>query len=115
MTDKDLHPSSTHPPLPPTPEDEQFARLRLLRSRRVGISTYKRLLIEHGTAQNALAALPEVARAAGVSDYDICPEGVVQAELTRRPCRRAQAAASWTSPDYPDLLAELDDAPPFFG
>ena len=58
MTDKDHFPSSTHPPLPPTPEDEQFACLRLLRSRRVGIATYKRLLTEHGTAQNALAALP---------------------------------------------------------
>jgi DNA processing protein len=65
MTDKDYNPSSTHPPIPPTSEDEGFARLRLLRSRRVGVSTYKRLLIEHGTAQNALAALPEVARAAG--------------------------------------------------
>ena len=59
------------PPLPPTSEDDRFYRLRLLRSRRVGISTYKRLLIEHGTAQNALAALPEVARAAGVQNYAV--------------------------------------------
>lgn len=112
MTDKDTNPSSTHPPLPPTPEDEQFARLRLLRSRRVGISTYKRLLIEHGTAQNALAALPEVARAAGVAGYQICPEGVVRAEL-----RAAHAAGAKLlhidHPDYPASLAELDDAPPF--
>ncbi|MEO1381592.1 MAG: DNA-protecting protein DprA, partial [Pseudomonadota bacterium] len=89
MTEKDTHPSSTHPPLPPTSEDDQFNRLRLLRSRRVGISTFKRLLIEHGTAQNALAALPEVARAAGVSRYEICPEGVVIAEL--KAARRAGA------------------------
>ncbi len=112
MTDRDYNPSSTHPPLPPTPEDEQFARLRLLRSRRVGISTYKRLLIEHGTAQNALAALPEVARAAGVSEYQICPEGVVHAEL-----RAATAAGAQLlhidHPAYPAALAELDDAPPF--
>ena len=79
--DKDTHPSSTHPPLPPPSEDDQFMRLRLLRSRRVGIATYYRLLIEHGTAQNALAALPEVARAAGVERYEICPEGVVSAEM----------------------------------
>ncbi len=63
MTDKDHNPSSAHPPIPPTSEDECFAWLRLLRSRRVGVSTYKRLLTEHGTAQNALAALPMVARA----------------------------------------------------
>jgi DNA processing protein len=112
MTAKDLHPSSTHPPLPPTPEDEQFARLRLLRSRRVGISTYQRLLAEHGTAQNALAALPLVARAAGVADYQICPEAVVQGEL-----RAARAAGAQLlicgEPPYPALLQDLGDAPPF--
>jgi DNA processing protein len=113
MTDKDVNPSSTHPPLPPTPEDERFARLRLLRSRRVGISTYKRLLAEHGTAQNALAALPEVARAAGVSDYRICPEGVVRAEL--KAARSAGATLiAMDMAEYPQALASLDDAPPFF-
>ncbi|KAJ02168.1 DNA-processing protein DprA [Sulfitobacter mediterraneus] len=112
MTDKDLHPSSTHPPLPPTPEDEQFARLRLLRSRRVGISTYKRLLAEHGTAQNALAALPQVARAAGVSGYEICPEDVVRAELRAGRAAGARLLINGTPP-YPAALAELDDAPPF--
>ncbi|MGB5863529.1 MAG: DNA-processing protein DprA [Sulfitobacter sp.] len=112
MTDKDHFPSSTHPPLPPTPEDEQFARLRLLRSRRVGISTYKRLLTEHGTAQNALAALPEVARAAGVAGYEICPEGVVRAELRAAHAQGAQLLHI-DHPDYPATLAQLDDAPPF--
>ncbi|MFY0647578.1 DNA-processing protein DprA [Sulfitobacter geojensis] len=112
MTDKEHYPSSTHPPLPPTPEDEQFARLRLLRSRRVGIATYKRLLIEHGTAQNALAALPEVARAAGVSDYTICPEAVVQAELRNGRAAGAQLVA-FGDHHYPSTLSEIDDAPPF--
>ncbi|MEP3676077.1 DNA-processing protein DprA [Sulfitobacter sp.] len=112
MTFEDHNPSSTHPPLPPNPEDEQFARLRLLRSRRVGISTYKRLLIEHGTAQNALAALPEVARAAGVTGYEICPEGVVRAELRAAHTSGAQLLHIG-HPDYPTSLAELDDAPPF--
>lgn len=112
MTDKDLHPSSTHPPLPPTPEDEQLARLRLLRSRRVGVSTYQRLLAEHGTAQNALAALPEVARAAGLSDYEVCPEAVVQAELNAAHAAGARLLVQGSTP-YPELLNELPDAPPF--
>ncbi|MEM8656371.1 MAG: DNA-processing protein DprA [Pseudomonadota bacterium] len=112
MTEKDTHPSSTHPPLPPTSEDDQFTRLRLLRSRRVGISTYKRLLIEHGTAQNALAALPEVARAAGVENYQICPEGVVQAELKAARAAGAQLVAQHDA-RYPEPLQDLDDAPPF--
>ncbi|MEQ6248623.1 DNA-processing protein DprA [Sulfitobacter sp. HNIBRBA3233] len=112
MTDRDHNPSSTHPPLPPTPEDEQFARLRLLRSRRVGISTYKRLLAEHGTAQNALAALPEVARAAGVPNYEVCPEGVIRAEL--RAAHAAHARLLDTDhPLYPAALLDLEDAPPF--
>jgi DNA processing protein len=112
MTIEDHNPSSTHPPLPPTPEDEQFARLRLLRSRRVGVSTYKRLLTEHGTAQNALAALPQVARAAGVSSYEICPEGVVRAELRAGHAQGAKLLHI-DHPDYPTNLAELSDAPPF--
>jgi DNA processing protein len=112
MTDKDLHPSSTHPPLPPTQEDEQFARLRLLRSRRVGISTYRRLLDEHGSAINALNALPEVAQAAGISNYRICPEGVVQAELNAARTAGARLLVHGQAP-YPDLLNDLDDAPPF--
>ncbi|MEP2890240.1 DNA-processing protein DprA [Tateyamaria sp.] len=112
MTAKDTHPSSTHPPLPPTSEDDRFACLRLLRSRRVGISTYQRLLIEHGTAQNALAALPEVARAAGVSRYEICPEGVIHAELKAGRLASARLIAQGT-PDYPAPLNDLPDAPPF--
>ncbi len=112
MTDRDYNPSSTHPPLPPTSEDEQFSRLRLLRSRRVGITTYKRLLTEHGTAQNALAALPEVARAAGVEDYETCPESVVHAELHAAQAAGARLVMEGTDA-YPELLGTIDDAPPF--
>ncbi|PIV73250.1 MAG: DNA-protecting protein DprA, partial [Rhodobacteraceae bacterium CG17_big_fil_post_rev_8_21_14_2_50_65_11] len=38
-----------------------MARLRLVRSRRVGPATFRRMLAEHGNAIAALAALPEVA------------------------------------------------------
>ena len=109
---KDTHPSSTHPPLPPTSEDDQFTRLRLLRSRRVGIATYQRLLIEHGTAQNALEALPEVARAAGVSNYIICSEAIIDTELKMARNIGARLVEKGTL-DYPAALADLSDAPPF--
>jgi DNA processing protein len=113
MTDRNNTPSSSTPPLvPPTLEDDSFARLRLLRSRRVGVVTYYRMLRDYGTARAALEALPDVARAAGVKDYRICPENVVHAEL-----RAAKAAnARLITHDcaaYPPHLAELDDAPPF--
>jgi DNA processing protein len=82
-----------------------------LRSRRVGISTYHRLLSEHGTARAALDALPEIARAAGVSDYTVCPEGVIAAELKAARAMGAQMLCQG-EPGYPPLLAELSDAPP---
>nr|WP_309503564.1 DNA-processing protein DprA [uncultured Roseovarius sp.] len=107
---EDIHPS-THPPLPPTTEDDRVSWLRLLRSRRVGIATFYRLLAEHGTAQAALDALPDVARAAGVEDYKICPLGVVHAELAAG--REAGARPIFiTDPDYPDMLRRIHDAPP---
>ncbi len=103
--------SSTHPPLPPTTEDDRFAWLRLLRSRRVGITTFYRLLAEHGTAQNALAALPEVARAAGVEGYETCPTGVIAAEIKAAKAARARLLCLGEA-DYPAMLAGLSDAPP---
>lgn len=103
--------SSTHPLLPPTTEDQRFDWLRLLRSRRVGISTFYRLLRDHGTAATALQHLPDIARAAGVDNYEICPEGVIHAEL-----KAAQAAGASMicrgDASYPSGLADLDDAPP---
>jgi DNA processing protein len=104
-------PSSTHPPLPPTTEDARFDWLRLLRSRRVGPTTFHRLLAEHGSARAALAALPGVAEAAGVADYTICPEGVIHAEL-----RAGRAAGAGLvckgEAAYPAALARIADAPP---
>lgn len=100
---------------PPQPtsrmEDDRSDRLRLVRSRRVGAVTYHRLLAEHGSARAALTALPAIARAAGVEDYEICPLGVVQAELKQG---RALGARLLThgEPDYPAALLDLPDAPP---
>jgi len=107
---EDTHPS-THPPLPPTTEDDRISWLRLLRSRRVGTATFYRLLSEHGTAQAALLALPDVARAAGVTDYKTCPEGVVQAEIRAGHAVGARLLAL-TDADYPAQLRDIPDAPP---
>ncbi|WP_420861076.1 DNA-processing protein DprA [Algirhabdus cladophorae] len=104
-------PSSTHPPLPPTTEDDRVAWLRLLRSRRVGVSTFYRVLGEHGTAQAALKALPEVAAAAGVTGYKTCPEGVVRAEMQAAKMAGAQLLCRGDK-NYPAYLSNLDDAPP---
>ncbi|MEE9388565.1 MAG: DNA-processing protein DprA [Paracoccaceae bacterium] len=108
---KDLFPSP--PPLtPPHPEEEWLSWLRLLRSRRVGPATFFRLMQDHGTADEALRALPEVARAAGVKDYQVCPEAVALAELKAGKLAGAQLLATGT-PDFPELLRNISDAPPF--
>ena len=103
--------SSTHPPLPPTTEEDRISWLRLLRSRRVGVTTFHRLLREHGSAQNALAALPEVAAKAGVTGYEICPPGVIAAELKAARAAKARLLCLG-EPEYPSHLAQIADAPP---
>jgi len=108
--DKDRF-SSSHPPLPPISEEDQLSLLRLLRSRRVGIVTFYRLLEEHGTAEAALAALPQIAHATGDTEYTCCPEGVALAEINA--AKRAGARALWRGAEgYPRRLAEIDDGPP---
>lgn len=109
MTDGQF--SSTHPKNPPTTEDERFLWLRLLRSRRVGPATFHRLMGEYGSAQAALSVLPEIAAEAGVDDYRICPEGVIEAEF--KAARKAKARLiCFGDPDYPKSLYDLSDAPP---
>ncbi|SEB64615.1 DNA-processing protein DprA [Rhodobacter sp. 24-YEA-8] len=100
----------THP-TPPRTEEERLTVLRLIRSRRVGAVTFHRLILEHGSAAAALAALPAIARAAGVQDYECCPEGVARAELAAGRSLGARLLFHG-DPDYPDLLAATDDAPP---
>src|SRR6056297_115363 len=107
---EDTHTSSTHHPLPPTTEDDRASWLRLLRSRRVGPSTFYRLMAEHGSAGAALAALPEVARAAGVTDYHPATESDIAAEM--RAAREAGARMiCLPDPGYPAPLREIADAP----
>lgn len=91
--------------------DDDLTVLRLIRSRRVGPSTYHRLVAEHGSARAALDALPAIAAAAGIADYAACPEGVAAAELAAG--RRAGARLiRCDSPLYPPALLEIDGAPP---
>ncbi|QGX97551.1 DNA-protecting protein DprA [Roseovarius faecimaris] len=106
----DTHPS-THPPLPPTTEDDRLSWLRLLRSRRVGVSTFFRLMAEHNTAQAALAELPAIARAAGVDSYQPCSEARAAEEMAAAHAVGARLLLI-TDADYPDALRTIPDPPP---
>lgn len=103
--------TSKHPPLPPTAEADRLDWLRLLRSRRVGPTTFWRLLAEHGSAAAGLAVLPEVAAGAGVEGYRPCPEGVVHAEMAAG-ARAGARLVFHGGPGYPPDLMQIDDAPP---
>ncbi|MGB0913718.1 MAG: DNA-processing protein DprA [Phaeobacter italicus] len=109
MTEEAL--SSTHPPLPPTTEDLRISCLRLLRSRKVGAVTYHRLIAKHGSVQNALSALPEMARAAGIQGYEICSADAAIAEIKAAEAANARLLC-FHDADYPSLLKDLRDAPP---
>ncbi len=107
-------PVSDTPPLSTTlTEFDPLACLRLIRSRRIGPATFRRLMAEHGTPDRALLALPDIARSAGIEGYSPCPPAVAQAELNA--ARRVGARLVMQGdPSYPAGFLDLSDAPPLF-
>ncbi|NIZ15454.1 DNA-processing protein DprA [Phaeobacter sp. HF9A] len=103
--------SSTHPPLPPTTEDQRYSWLRLLRSRGIGVVTFHRLIAEYGTAQNVLEMLPKLAATAGAHGYETYSEDALDAEFTKAKAANARLLC-FGDPDYPALLASVPNPPP---
>ncbi len=92
------------------PEDPALW-LQLIRSRRIGPVTFHRMLAEHGTVEASLAALPAIAKAAGVDGYEVCPVGVVRHEMAQGRAAKARLLI-YGGPDYPKSLMDVADAPP---
>jgi len=95
----------------PQSENDQTAWLRLARSRRVGPSTFIRLIREHGSAAAALQALPKVASEAGARGYAPCSLEQATKEIEAGHKAGAQMLCLGAS-DYPPLLALIPDPPP---
>jgi DNA processing protein len=110
----DAAPRTAKVPPEALPATEAGARewLRLARSRRVGPTSFVRLVRAHGSAEAALAALPGLAAAAGVPGYAAASRADVEAEW-----RAAEAAGARPlllgAADYPRALAAIADPPPF--
>jgi DNA processing protein len=89
--------------------------LRLIRSDNVGPRTFRSLVNHFGSAQVALARLPDLARRGGAARPNrICSEEDAQAELAAS----TRLGVDLVAPDeagYPPRLATLDDAPPLLG
>jgi DNA processing protein len=91
--------------------DDLVDRLRLVRSPGIGPVTYRHLLSRFGTAEAALAAVPDLARRGGGAP----PRLFSQSDAEREVARVEKFGAKYLVLGkglYPSLLAQLDDAPP---
>ncbi len=91
---------------------ERIDWLRLIRSENVGPITFHRLLERFGTVVAALEALPDLARRGGKKSalrVTSKADAKREIELLHKHGGRMLAACE---PDYPPLLAAIDDAPP---
>lgn len=92
--------------------DETLDWLRLIRSENVGPVTFFHLLRRYGSAADALAALPEIARRAGRhAPLRILSRAEAEREIAGLKQIGARLVAHGT-PDYPAQLAHIEDAPP---
>lgn len=96
---------------PPTTEEDELSVLRLVRSRRIGATTFHRLIAEYGCAAEALRALPEIALSSGVKNYQPCSVDNARAELAAGRRAGAQLLVHGGA-GYPEPLVPLADAPP---
>ena len=91
--------------------DDVAARLRLIRTPGVGPVTYRQLIARFGTAEAALAALPDLARRGG-GRAPPPPDPALVARERETVARMGARHVLLGDDDYPPLLGELDDAPP---
>jgi len=89
-------------------ETERIARLRLSRTQRIGPVNFEQLTKRFGSATRALAELPHIVKRTGGS-LTPYPLDKLHAELARA---EAAGARLIVREDYPDLLKQIDAAPP---
>jgi DNA processing protein len=93
-------------------EAERRAWLRLARTENVGPVTFRELVRRYGSAGEALAALPELARRGGrVGGVRVPAEAEVAAELERGAALGARLLCA-CEPEFPSRLAAVDPPPP---
>ncbi len=92
-------------------DDERCQWLRLIRTENVGPVAFGQLLGRYGNAAAALAALPDLASRAGKRNIRIASLAEAEAEIAALAKLDGRFVAKG-EPDYPPLLAEIEDAPP---
>jgi DNA processing protein len=92
-------------------DEAAIARLQLIRTPQIGPVTYRNLIARFGDATRAIAALPDLAARGGGRAPPVALRAVAEREIAT--AARLKARHLFVDdPDYPPLLAELDDAPP---
>jgi DNA processing protein len=88
---------------------DAFDRLRLIRSPNIGPVSYRQLIARFGSAKAALEALPDLAMRGG-GGFRAAPEAAIATELAQAKALGARHVFL-DDPDYPVLLAEIDNGP----
>jgi DNA processing protein len=91
--------------------EADLARLRLIRSPRIGPVTYRQLISRFGSAAAALDALPMLAMRGGGAAPAIADVGIARREIATVAKLGARHLFLGDA-DYPSLLAEMETAPP---
>jgi DNA processing protein len=86
-----------------------FAKLQLIRSANIGPVSYRQLIARFGSAESALAALPDLAMRGG-GRFKAALEADVAKELAQAKALGARHVFL-DDDDYPSLLAEIDNGP----
>jgi DNA processing protein len=93
-------------------ERQRIAWLRLIRSDNVGPATFRQLINHCGSAENALAMLPELSRRGGATRAPRIAS-VAEAERELEAAHRHGARfVGIGEPDYPPALRQIEGAPP---
>ncbi len=95
-------------------QSERLARMRLARSSNIGPITFRKMLERFGSARNAIDALPDVvAQTTGSRKIVLAERDETVAEIeTAKQCNARPIILG--DPEYPPMLARIEDAPPYF-
>lgn len=90
---------------------DQFDRLRLIRSPNIGPVSYRQLIGRFGTARAALEALPDLVMRGGGKNAVLADVRLIEREIAAVEALDARYLFL-DDPDYPELLGHIDNAPP---
>ena len=91
--------------------EDQFDRLRLIRSPNIGPITYRQLIERFGNASAVLKALPDLVIRGGGNKTLLADSRIVESEMKAVMATDARYIFLGDA-DYPELLSHLDNAPP---